>query len=208
MCLMNFSDLRPQIYNYLGFKSAVPADGIDPLIISCIKELETVAQFQYLYKVFDTPPEFLRNPPYDAFLSGTSGVILSVMTLGAGVDRRINQLSRSDMTRSAVLDACANAYLEATSDEYERGISDGLTYRFCFGYGGSPLEDIKYAFEILHPEKIGVTLSQSCFMLPSKSMSGIIGIGKKAHKTCEECFMMPHCKYREEGRRCYVPEKK
>ena len=134
-------------------------------------------------------------------------MMLSVMTLGAEVDRRINRLFRTDMTRAVVLDACASAYLEARSDEYERGLGGSLTYRFCPGYGESPVTDLRQIFDLLHPEKIGVSLSESCFMLPSKSMAGIIGIGKTVQKTCEGCFMLPHCKYREDGKRCYSSEK-
>lgn len=204
---MSFSDIKPQIYNNLGFRGVNASDETDAMIESCLSELEETAQFRYLYKAFETAPEFLKKTPYSDFLQGCDGVILSAMTLGASVDRRINQLSRTDMARAVVLDSCASAYLEKRSDEYERGIVKNLTYRFCPGYGGSSVEDLKYIFELLRPEKIGVTLNDSNFMLPSKSMAGIIGIGKIAKKTCDGCFMLPHCRYREEGKRCYSSEK-
>ena len=204
---MNYSELRPQIYSYLGFRGVGESQETDALISSCLSELEQIAQFRYLYKAFEAVPEFLKKPPYSDFLRGCSEVILSVMTLGASVDRRINQLLRIDMSRAVVMDACASAYLEACSDDYEKGIADDLTYRFCPGYGGSSVEDLKYIFELLHPEKIGVVLNASNFMLPSKSMAGIIGMGKKSKKSCEGCFMLPHCIYRKEGRRCFSSEK-
>ena len=204
---MNFSDIKPQIYSYLGFRGVPASDETDAMIESCLSELEGIAQFRYLYKSFGAVPEFLEKQPYNEFLQGCDGVILSVMTLGASVDRRINQLSRTDMTRAVILDSCASAYLEKCSDEYEHNIADNLTYRFCPGYGGSSVEDLKNIFELLRPEKIGVALNDSNFMLPSKSMAGVIGIGKKTKKSCEGCFMLPHCKYREEGGRCYSSEK-
>ncbi len=205
---MNFSEIKPQIYNYLGFRGVAESLKTDGAIASCLEELERTAQFNCLYKAFEEAPDFLNKPPYEGFLRGTSGVILSVTTLGAGVDRLTNRLYRTDMSRAVVLDACASAYLEAKSDEYERTLGDSLTYRFCPGYGGSSVEDLKYIFEILRPEKIGVTLSESFFMLPAKTMAGVIGIGKTVKKTCEGCFMLPHCKYREEGKRCYSSEKR
>lgn len=204
---MNCSEIKPQIYNYLGFKGVAESPDTDELIASCLGELEKTAQFNSLYRAFENAPEFLKKPPYESFLAGTAGVILSVTTLGAGVDRLINRLYRTDMARAVVFDACASAYLEAKSDEFERTLGDDLTYRFCPGYGGSSVEDLKYIFEILKPEKIGVTLNESLFMLPAKTMAGVIGIGKKVKKTCEGCFMLPHCKYREEGKRCYASEK-
>ena len=200
---MNYSELLPQVYSYLGFRGVGASPETDELILAVLSEMEGAVQFNYLYKAFETAPGFLQKPPYDEFLRGCRGVILSVMTLGAGVDRKINQLSRTDMSRAIVFDACASAYLEARSDEYEKTFGENLTYRFCPGYGGSDVSDIKYIFELLRPERIGVTLNENHFMLPAKSMAGIIGIGKSAKKTCEECFMLPHCRYREEGKRCW-----
>lgn len=204
---MNFSDIRLQIYNYLGFKGVQPSPDTDALILSCYTEVKKTAHFNYLYKVFDAPPDFLAKAPYTDFLSGTAGVILCAMTIGAEADRRIRQLTRIDLTKAIVFDACASAYLEAKSDQYEKTIGDNLTYRFCPGYGGSTTDDLKYIFDLIHPEKIGITLNESNFMLPSKSMAGIIGIGKSKKKSCENCFMQKNCRYREEGKRCYSLEK-
>ena len=207
MCSLSFSDIKPQIYNYLGFKGVQPSPETDELILSCFTEVEQTAQFNYLYKAYTTPPDFLTKPPYAGFLSGTTGVILSAMTIGAEIDRRIRKLTRTDLTKAIVLDACSGAYLEARADEYEKTIADNLTYRFCPGYGGSSTDDLKHIFRLLCPEKIGMTLNESNFMLPSKSMAGIIGIGKSVKKTCDDCFMLPNCRYREEGKRCYSLEK-
>ena len=204
---MNYSDFTAQAYSYLGFRGMGASSETDALILNCLSEIEKAAQFNYLYRSFDTPPAFLQKEPYLAFLKGTKGVILSVMTLGAGVDRLIKKASRADMVRAVVLDACASAYLECKSDEYEKMLGDNLTYRFCPGYGGSSVEDLKEIFALLHPEKIGISLNDSNFMLPSKSMAGVIGIGKQTKKSCGDCFMLPHCKFREGGRTCYGSEK-
>ncbi len=204
---MNFSDLKPAVYSYLGFKGVRESGETDALIDSCLGELEETAQFRYLYRSFEDCPAFLKKQPYAEFLSGCTGVILSVMTLGAGVDMRINRLARSDMARSVVFDSCASAYLEYRSDSFEASLGAELTSRFCPGYGGSPLSDIGEIFSLIRPEKIGVTLNENYFMLPSKSMAGVIGIGKRTQKTCGSCIMLKYCKFREEGLRCYSPER-
>ena len=204
---MNFSDIKPRIYNYLGAKGVESSPETDDLIFTCYTETEQTAQFNYLYKAYTTPPDFLQKQPYADFLAGTTGVILCAVTIGAKPDRRIRQLTRTDLSKAIVLDACADAYLEARADEYEKTIADNLTYRFCPGYGGSSTDDLKHIFRLLRPEKIGMTLSDSNFMLPSKSMAGIIVIGKSSTKSCESCIMQKSCKYREEGKRCYNREK-
>lgn len=214
MCSVSFSDLKPQIQNHLclSLRRVQPSSDIDELILSCYAEMERLSHFNYLYKAYTTPPDFLAKRAYADFLAGTTGVILCAVTLGAEIYRRISQLSRTDLPRAIVLDACANVYLEAKSDAYEKTIADNLTYRFCPGYDGSSTEDLKYIFDLLHPEKIGITLEktyETYIMLPTKSMAGIIGIGKSTtHKTCDRCVMLPFCRYREEGKRCYRLEKK
>lgn len=202
---MNFSEIKSQIYSYLGFHGVGQDTKTDALIEECLVELESLVRFKYLYEYFSALPEFLQKQPYLTFFGGCSQVILSVMTLGAEADKRIKYLSRTDMTKSVVADACASALLEKLSDEYEKTLGENLTYRFCPGYGGSDVSDIKYIFDALKPERIGVTLGKNMYMLPSKSMAGIIGVGKRVKKTCGQCVVKAHCAYRKEGRRCYDP---
>ncbi len=208
---MNSSELSavlPAVYNYLGFRGIGKTEETDRLIADCIEKLETKIQFNYLYKFYDSPPPFLDKEPYRSFLSGSRGVILSATTLGAGVDRYISRLFRVDMTEAAVTDACASALLERMADDYEKTIAPDLSYRFCPGYGGSSVDDLRPLFEELKPEKIGIYLGETCFMLPAKSMAGVIAVGKSAKKSCRGCFMAGSCEYLKEGRKCYVSEKK
>lgn len=200
---MNYSEIKPAVYTYLGFKGVQPEESVDRLIFQCLEELEKIQQFRYKYKLFENIPEFLNSPPYIAFLTGCTAVILCVTTLGAEVDKRIKYLTKADMEKSVVFDACASALLEYYADSYEKTLGENLTYRFCPGYGGSDIGDIKYIFELLTPEKIGVTLLESNLMLPQKSMAGIIGVGKSAVKSCADCIMIEKCQFRKEGGKCY-----
>lgn len=206
MCSASFSELKKSIYSYLGFRGVGESAQTDALIASCLAELDEVQQFNCLAKIYRTPPAFLQKQPYRSFLEGCTAVILSVTTLGAETDRRIKRLARTDVAKSIVFDACASALLEYLADRRESRLGENLTYRFCPGYGGSDVRDIAYIFELLHPEKIGVTLLDTGYMLPSKSMAGVIGAGKRSRKSCGNCFMLPHCQYRKEGARCYVSE--
>lgn len=200
---MNFSELKPQICSYLGFRGVSSTCETDALIGECLGELDRLHRFRYRYERFGSLPAELCKAPYLSFFQGCTGVILSVMTLGAEVDRRIRYLSRTDMTRSVVFDACASALLERLSDDYEKTLGDNLTYRFCPGYGGSDVKDVRVIFERLKPEKIGVSLTEGNYMVPSKSMAGIIGVGANRKKSCGGCFLLPHCEYRKAGVRCY-----
>ena len=47
--------------------------------------------------------------------------------------------------------------------------------RYSFGYPACPdLEDNKILFDILHPERIGITLSEEWQMVPEQSTNAII----------------------------------
>lgn len=204
MCSANFSELRPAIYTYLGFRGVVNGCEYDRQIDECLGELQKLHGFRYQYKLFDAPPAFLLKEPYTSYLRGSTGVILSLMTLGSEVDRRIKLLGRTDVAKSVVFDACASALLEYLSDEYEKGIASNLSYRFCPGYGGSDISDIRYIFAALKPERIGISLTETNYMLPSKSMAGVIGVGSASSKNCGNCVLLKHCAYRKEGKRCYA----
>ncbi len=205
----NFSDkeiILPQIYNYLGFRGVGRSEETDMLIDNALRELETLSQFNYIYKYFTALPEFLKKEPYLSYLNGAKGVIVCATTLGAGVDRAVNRYMRTDMSKGVVLDASASAYLELCSDKYEKTLGEDLSYRFCPGYGGSGVEDLPELFKLIDPGKIGISLNKSNFMLPSKSMAGIIAVGKgkKEEKSCKGCFMANSCEYLKEGKRCYT----
>ncbi len=200
---MNFLKLTKSVYAYLGFHSYAPDAHADGLIEECLKEVEKLSHFRYVYKYFGSPPAFLQKQPYENYLKGCGGVIISVMTLGAEIDRRISYYGISDRAKAVVFDACASAYLENLSDEYEKTITDNLSYRFCPGYGGSDVADLKYIFEILQPEKIGMSLTDSFYMLPCKSMAGIIAVGGTHKKSCGGCALKEHCRYLKEGTKCY-----
>ena len=205
---MNISNLKKNVYAYLGFHSVAPDESTDAEIDDEIKQVQEFAHFRYAYKHFDIPPSFLDKQPYTAYLKDSTGVILSVMTLGGEIDRRINIYERLDKRKAVIFDACASAFLEELSDEYERDIAHDLSYRFCPGYGGSSVEDLKYIFAILQPEKIGVSLTESGYMLPSKSMAGIIAVGGTHKKSCARCILKEHCLYIKEGTTCYIRENK
>lgn len=205
---MNFSDVKLSIYTYLGYKGIAADAQTDEEIGQCLGELEGVIRFSYTFKQLDVLPEFLSKQPYCDFLKGCKSIVLCATTLGVEVDRRIKYLSKIDMRKSLIFDACASAALEWLADEYEGKFGEERTYRFCPGYGGSDIKDLQYIFTFLRPEKIGISLTDSGLMLPQKSMAGIIGIGKKMQKTCAECINFSACAYLKDGKKCYSSVKK
>ena len=80
---------------------------------------------------------------------------------------------------------------------------DGLYLRprYSPGYGDLPLEMQRDISRILNmPKEIGVSLTQSLLMTPSKSVTALIGVseepGECRSKGCEECEAADNCMYR------------
>ncbi len=204
---MNCSDILLRVYEYLSFRQIEQSAEIEKLIHESFDELQEMNSFKYLYHEMSIPFDFLKDEPYASFLSGSTGYFLVATTLGAEVDRKIKRYSLSDTVKMLVFDATANAYLEAKADEYEKTLASNLSYRFCCGYQGSKASDIKYIFDVLKPEKIGIELLESGMMVPQKSMCGIIAIGKNQKKKCGSCLMLADCAYRKVGKKCYSETK-
>ena len=103
------------------------------------------------------------------------------------------------MAKSVVLQACAAAYLEEYCDELQLQIGEELEAqkkwlrpRFSPGYGDF---DIHHQDDILRmldtAKKIGLTMTESYMLTPTKSVTAVIGISdtqEKCHiKGCEAC---------------------
>ena len=205
MFLKNYSSLIDNTYSYLGYKNIPKSKEIDLLIEECLKEVIELSSFKYIYQEFDYILDFLKEKPYLDYLKGATSYYISAMTLGSDIDKRIRYYSISNMTKMCVFDACSSAYLEYLSDEYEKNLNENISYRFCPGYQGTSITDIKEIFKILKPEKaLGIELLESNLMVPSKTMVGIIGVNNKFEKNCGNCINNNECAYLKAGRKCYL----
>ena len=204
MSLKNCSSLYHTVYSYLGYRNLTKDEKIDKLIEESLEEIEKISSFQYIYQEFDYLLDFLNHKTYLEYLNGSKSYYLAAMTLGVSIDKRLKYYEKVDLTRMFVFDATASAYLEYKSDEFEKTLGENLGYRFCPGYQGTDLKDIRTIYDILKASKIGITLLDSNLMVPQKSMIGIVGINTSKKRSCKDCFLIEHCDYRKEGVRCYT----
>ncbi len=201
---MNTSKFYKLAYSYLGYRNIEPSKEIDKLIEECLEEVEKLAQFKYICEEFDYKLDFIKNnKAYLDFLDGTTSYYLVLMTLGKRIDDKCGYYSKIDMKKMVVFDAVSSAYLEISSDEFEENFPNPHTYRFCPGYQGTTIQDIREIFKYLDHKKIGVDILDSNLMVPMKTMCGIVGIGKTINKSCKNCTLLGKCEYKKEGRTCY-----
>lgn len=133
-------------------------------------------------------------------------------TLGQEVDRQIHLKQRLDMLEAVMLDACSSVLIDKVCDEIEVELMEKLapqtylTMRFSPGYGDVPLAVSEEILKLLEaPKRIGLTLTKSHMLLPSKSVTAIIGVSSQKEnreKSCGNCNLVKVCLYRKRGERC------
>ena len=118
-------------------------------------------------------------------IAGCRHAFLFCATLGPGVDallRRFGQTSAADLL---MVQGVSAALIESYCDECEERMAaepavrgETLRMRYSPGYGDLPLTVQRDLLAHLDSvRRIGVTLTESMLMIPSKSVSAIIGVG-------------------------------
>ena len=143
-------------------------------------------------------------------LTGCCGAVLLAATIGPACDMLVRRASVTSAADSAVYQAAGAAAIEAFLDDYNdklkasyeaRGLF--LRPRFSPGYGDLKLEHQKDWFRLLDITKqIGIELTDSLLMVPTKSVTAIIGIGIDENKTgctgCKGCNKHDTCEFSKE----------
>ena len=109
-------------------------------------------------------------------LAGCDAALVFAATVGHGIDRLITRYSRLSPARAVMLQALGAERIECLCDLF-CATSAPLTRRVSPGYGDIPLSLQTDLCRLLDtPRRIGVTLSDSLLMAPTKSVTAIAGI--------------------------------
>ena len=125
-------------------------------------------------------------------------VAVFVLTIGNYLEDTAARLAEDGLVlQAAVLDAIGSDASERLADSVESQISEvahnqGLTIsrRFSPGYCDWDVNQQQMIFQTMKGDHAGVLLTDSCLMLPRKSISGIIGIGPSEignYNPCKTC---------------------
>ena len=119
-------------------------------------------------------------------LAGCDKAVLMAATVGPEADRiRMRAAVRSSM-EELIFDALGTEAIECLCDKFCDIMSERLgllTPRFSPGYGDLPLETQRDLISVLDTNRrIGLTLTDSLLMTPTKSVSAVMGIKNKKVK--------------------------
>ncbi|MCL2674649.1 MAG: methionine synthase [Defluviitaleaceae bacterium] len=210
---------KSEILRYLGHKNQQVPDELHTMIDECLAQMQGVIVPRQIHREFDITADsggislagteiVLRGRDIAKHLHECDKAVVIAATLGAEADRLIVKWKHADLTRCLILDACATQLIEQYCDRIEleireKAVASGFmaTRRFSPGYGDFPLEIQPQILNLLHAEtRIGLTCTDSLILLPRKSVTAIIGLGKNlsvAVGGCISCDMRAACNYRK-----------
>ncbi len=212
---MNLKDT----FRYLGYGSSQADEQTLKLAEECWEELERTAVKRSCFREY--PLSFPEDGRMDLGcfqvasralfknLEHCRAVVLFAATLGTGPDILIRKYSRLQMSRAVVMQAAAAAMLEDYCDRINEEIRENyekqgyyLRPRFSPGYGDFPLDCQPALLAGLDAGKrIGITLTDSLLMAPSKSVTAVMGVASVRSdciiEGCESCGRAD-CRYRRD----------
>lgn len=137
-------------------------------------------------------------------LRGSTLYAFFVCTVGDAFQKYQERLKvEGDIVREFAANAIGSVIAEKTADAMERELEAFLKYkpelqhtnRFSPGYCGWHVREQKLLFATFPMENpCGVRLTDSCLMLPIKSVSGVIGVGEKVRKLDYTCGLCDYAK--------------
>lgn len=188
----NFEEVgcdKKQAYRFMGCARQYKNEELEKLYDDCValvgKEanLRAVVRKSKLSFIDDNTVEFdfgrIKSTSLCKNLEGCREAYVFAATVGMGVDRLLIKYKQIDPVKAMVISAVGSSAIECWCDRINSYVSQNKTTkpRFSPGYGGVELRHQREILDFLDGEKrLGITLTDSFFMTPVKSVTAFIGI--------------------------------
>ena len=221
---MNSMIERTLTFSELGLTTeeiltSIPSDtAMYQEVLSMIDEIQTFLRARFAFVTTDIQPlhRFHPGPIITNQLKGSEALCWFVATAGLDFESFQHHLTQEgDMLRVYLANEIGSMIAEKTADRMEELLQEQLTpkglyrtNRYSPGYCGWHVKEQPILFELFRPKASGLNLettptpcdihlTDSCLMIPIKSVSGVIGIGHNVRKreyTCNLCGQRAKCK--------------
>jgi hypothetical protein len=135
-------------------------------------------------------------------------VIIILCTIGEALEAHAARVSQDDIVYGLALDGVGSAAVEALANAACKHFEDQameLGYQSSIpispGMVGWPVDEGQpEIFEILKPDQVNVRLTEYGLMMPRKSLTMVLGLGKTMKtggRTCDYCAMRETCRYQD-----------
>jgi hypothetical protein len=141
-------------------------------------------------------------------MGGAQEIVIVLCTVGEALERRVAKVSKEDAAYGLALDGVGSAGVEALANAACALFEEEATKEECQvtiplspGMVGWPVEQGQsQIFDLLDAGEIDVRLTESMMMLPRKSLTFVLGIGKElmaGGRTCDYCSLKETCRYQD-----------
>ena len=165
-----------RILRLIGYKtrSMELKDPVKKLIDEEKQKLDHLLHPVSIYTILDYE-ETNKHPIFN----GAEKVALCISTIGLELEEEIKKLmNKNEMLRALILDSLGSEAAEEGAVQSDRILAEKArkmdlwpSKRFSPGYGKLDIQEQRYVFSVLPGESIGVRLTESCMMIPRKSVS-------------------------------------
>lgn len=174
------------VYEQMGYHAVLPDSRTVAETQAVISEVRQWLAPRFCYLVVSRLPDFDMGRIIQRQLRGSEAYALFVCTAGTQFESFQRQLVREgDMVRTFIADALGSVIAEKTADSMERHLQESIdklhwhhTNRFSPGYCGWHVSQQQRLFPLFEGHTCGVVLTESSLMVPVKSVSGVIGLGR------------------------------
>jgi len=219
------ANFQKEVLRYLGYHGADADEQISAQIEAQIAHVseETAAALnaKNVFGIWDCRAETdtgtvalgevkIKSQNLARHLNGCNKAVLFAATLGTETDTLIRKYSAMDMEKALIAQAVCAVMIENYCDTVvceaaQSPLLSGLypTSRFSPGYGDFDISWQKDMLKLLDCEKqIALTLTDGYMLIPSKSVTAIVGFGKEKAEgeegKCARCANT-QCAYRKEN---------
>ncbi|MDD6276727.1 MAG: vitamin B12 dependent-methionine synthase activation domain-containing protein [Clostridia bacterium] len=180
---------KAEILRYLRTSSKIEDENVLRLVESCMDEINSTVRPKSIYRIFDckvTESEVIldsavfKSKRLAETVKGCNRVCIMGATLGIQGDRLLNLYAETEIARAAVMQSALASKIEEVCDSVEDDLrSQGLVLRqrYSPGYFDLDISQQRDIFSLIDiTKRIGVTLTDTFQMIPTKSVTAIIGI--------------------------------
>ena len=186
------------VFEQMGYHGAEPDEATRRETRLVMEEVSQWLRPRFCYVVVPELPAFDMGRIILRQLQGSEAYALFVCTSGTEFEDYQQRLKdEGDMVRIFIADALGSVIAEHCADVMEACLQESIdklqwhhTNRFSPGYCGWHVSQQQRLFPLFGGQTCGVRLTDSSLMVPIKSVSGIMGVGKKVRKldyTCGLC---------------------
>ncbi len=210
--ILTYDDLMitsVEVYEQMGYYDAEPDAVTKAELTQIISEVSQWLRPQFSYFVVSVQPTFDMGNIILRQLRGSEAYALFICTAGVEYEAYQQRLKeRGDMVRVFIADALGSVIAEKCADQMEKALQESIdklgwkhTNRFSPGYCGWHVSQQQLLFPLFQGHTCGVRLTDSSLMVPIKSVSGIVGLGKDVRHLDYTCGL---CDFKQ----CYKRKKK